>query len=202
MQNKGGELYPTMLKGIRKIYLEEGYRGLWKGVEPSVWREISYSSIRIGAYEPIRKVLSNKDIDPSDTNPFIKLFSALLSGGIGSALCNPIDIVKTRLQAVLPNEISPYTSTFQGLIRIGRKDGIRGLYKGWVVTSSRSAILTSAQLGSYDSIKHNFLMSQLGMTEGLHLHLVASMAAGLITTTAANPCKLTISTSNTIPFSN
>jgi hypothetical protein len=64
-----------------------------------------------------------------------------------------------------------------------------GLYKGWAVTSSRAAILTSAQLGSYDTIKNNLLIKSLGMQEGFLLHLVASMASGLITTTAANPGK-------------
>jgi hypothetical protein len=62
-----------------------------------------------------------------------------------------------------------------------------GLYKGWVVTSSRAAILTSAQLGSYDTIKNNVLIKSVGMHEGFMLHLIASMASGLITTTAANP---------------
>ena len=60
--------------------------------------------------------------------------------------------------------------------------------RGWAVTSARAAVLTSAQLGSYDSIKHNLLMDRAGMQEGFALHLAASMSAGLITTTAANPC--------------
>jgi hypothetical protein len=50
-------------------------------------------------------------------------------------------------------------------------------------------VLTSAQLGSYDSIKHNLLMQWLGVKEGFWLHFGVSMISGLITTTASNPCK-------------
>jgi solute carrier family 25 protein 14/30 len=64
---------------------------------------------------------------------------------------------------------------------------VGGLYKGWVVTSSRAAVLTSAQLGSYDTIKNNLLIGHFGLPEGFLLHLTSSMLAGIITTTAANP---------------
>mmetsp|Transcript_18317 Transcript_18317/g.26713 ORF Transcript_18317/g.26713 Transcript_18317/m.26713 type:complete len:112 (+) Transcript_18317:690-1025(+) len=42
-------------------------------------------------------------------------------------------------------------------------------------------------MGSYDSIKNNFLRKHLGMQDGYPLHLTASLISGLITTTAANP---------------
>jgi hypothetical protein len=70
-----------------------------------------------------------------------------------------------------------------------REQGLAGLYKGWAVTSGRAAVLTSAQLGSYDSIKNNLCMKVLGIKEGFPLHLAVSMIAGVITTTASNPRK-------------
>ncbi|MEY2798235.1 MAG: hypothetical protein RIS22_501, partial [Actinomycetota bacterium] len=86
-------------------------------------------------------------------------------------------------------ESVPYKSTFSGLHQVFKAEGVSGLYRGWMVTSARAAVLTSAQLGSYDSIKHNLLVDIVGMEDGLALHLYASMSAGLITTTAANPCE-------------
>ncbi len=189
-QNQLNKDYNGLINSLRKIYREEGIRGLGKGVEASMWREVTYSSVRIGGYEPVRRALSYDTDDPANTTPLVKFFSALLCGSVGSALANPLDLVKTRFQAVLPNQKSPYTSTFNALTTIFRKEnGFAGLYRGWIITCSRASVLNSAQLGSYDSIKHNFLMKVLGMKEGFTLHLCASMAAGIITTTAANPCK-------------
>jgi hypothetical protein len=190
MQNESTTAYRNIFQGIRKIWLEEGYRGLLRGLEPSMFREITYSSIRIGGYEPIRQFLCAPGTHPSDTTPTIKLFSALISGGVGSAIINPVDIIKTRLQAVLPNQPIPYKHTIHGLITIYNEQQFSGLYKGWMVTSSRAAVLNLAQLGSYDSIKHNLLMKYFGFEDNFFLHFTASMAAGVITTTAANPCML------------
>jgi hypothetical protein len=55
------------------------------------------------------------------------------------------------------------------------------------VTCIRAALLNSAQIGSYDTIKNNVLIKYFGMENGFQLHLFASFIAGLITTTVANP---------------
>lgn len=189
LQNQMNNDYKGMLSGMKKIFREEGIRGLSKGLEPSILREITYSSIRIGGYEPIRRVLSYDNENPQYTSPFIKYLAALLCGSIGSALANPLDLIKTRFQALLPEQSLPYRNTLQALRIIFKTEGIKGLYRGWIVTCSRASVLNTAQLGSYDSIKHNFLMKIMDMEEGFMLHLWSSMSASIITTTAANPCK-------------
>ena len=190
LQMQSGEgfvKYKGLFSGVSLIYREEGFVGLVRGIEPSVFRELTYSTVRIGAYEPLRGALSGGR-GTMETSPAIKFFSALLSGGTGAAMANPLDLVKTRMQAVLPTKPPPYRNTFQALIEIFRTEGLtKGLYRGWVVTSGRAAVLTSAQLGSYDTIKNNILVAEFGMQNGLVLHLCSSMSAGVITTTAANP---------------
>lgn len=190
LQNQLNNEYKGFIGSLKKIYREEGVRGLAKGIEPSMLREVTYSSIRIGGYEPIRRALSYDSEDPAYTTPLVKFFSALICGSVGSAMANPLDLIKTRFQAVLPGEQSPYRNTFHAINQIYRHEGFGGLYRGWLVTCSRASVLNTAQLGSYDSIKRNFLMKRLGMKEGFLLHLSASMAASIITTTAANPCKI------------
>jgi hypothetical protein len=56
-------------------------------------REIFYSSIRMGAYEPVKVMLF--DVEQRDS-PAAKLTCGLLAGGFGAALANPLDLVKTR----------------------------------------------------------------------------------------------------------
>lgn len=182
----------TMIGGLIKLWQKEGIQGFCRGVNASILRELFYSSIRIGAYEPILHLLTSTSSDnheDSIPSPFIKYFSGLLSGGIGSALANPTDLVKVNFQAYLPGVSPPlpYSSTFGAFSHIFSQYGLGGLYKGWVVTSTRSAILTSAQMGSYDTIKNNILRKEFHMADGYLLHFISSMLAGLITTTAANP---------------
>lgn len=192
MQNesRSSSRYSGLIDAMKKIFREEGISGLSKGIEPSMCREVFYSSIRMGAYEPIRSIISHVlGQEDHHTSAGVKFVSALFSGGIGSAIANPFDLVKTRFQATLPEESIPYgNSTLVALKDIARSDGVlSGLYRGWVATSGRAAALTSAQLGSYDVIKNDILIAKLGIREGFGAHLCASMMAGVIATTAANP---------------
>lgn len=68
----------------------EGVLSLYKGVMPSVLREGSYSTIRMGMYEPIKGWISNGE----SMGLTQKLVAGALSGMIGSAIANPTDLVK------------------------------------------------------------------------------------------------------------
>lgn len=151
-------------------------------------RELFYSSIRMGAYEPIKYLAVPVAYQDS---PLAKVGCGVLAGGFGAALANPLDLVKTRFQSILPTQPTPYRNTFMAFVDIARQEGgvLRGLYKGWPVTCIRASVLNGAQMGSYDTIKNNLLIARFGMENGFVLHLFASFIAGLITVTAANPGK-------------
>lgn len=176
-----------------------------------------YSTIRFGSYEPLLDLLHSPRYSPGSSTPdlpppSVKFASALLSGALGAIIANPTDLVKVTLQSSLPAPSAsavasatapgpgpgpgpgagavalPYSTAWGGLRHIYRTEGVRrGLYRGGLFTTARAAVLTSAVIGSYDSIKNNFLKERCGMQDGNLLFVTCSMLAGVITTTAANP---------------
>jgi len=169
------------------IFMEEGIRGFYKGAAASVLRECTYSSLRMGLYEPIKLQYAIFFHD-NGNSPIVKWFSAFTSGAIGSAIFNPIDVVKVRFQSQLPNAPPPYSSLFNAFHTIYKEKGLQGLYIGTSATVTRAAFLTSAQLGSYDVIKNNIFVQMFGFDkEANTTHFSASIIASVITTTAANP---------------
>lgn len=184
------ELYPwperSFISGLKKLYLNEGIQGLSRGLNATILRELLYSTIRIGAYEPILHLL-NYNGDQQYPSPIIKYSSSLLSGAIGAALANPTDLIKVTFQASLPGQKLPYTTSIGACIHIYSKEGIQGLWRGCLPTVARASVVTSAQVGSYDSIKNNLLKRYFHMNDGLLLHFTCSLLAGIITTTASNP---------------
>ena len=81
------------------IAREEGLGSLWKGVVPSLLREITYSSVRLGAYEPIRNMITTDHELQTGNSPIWKKFTAgMTTGAIGSGLANPIDLATGRHQ--------------------------------------------------------------------------------------------------------
>lgn len=120
--------YNGFTHALRVILKEEGIAGIYRGVTASMMREASYSSIRMGLYEPVRNWIDPHN-SPKDMSFSTKLVSGLISGGIGNALANPTDVVKVRFQALFPGQHRPYKSTFHAFEMIFKQEGLRGLYK-------------------------------------------------------------------------
>jgi hypothetical protein len=76
---RGHGLFAMFLHILR----EEGVLAFWKGVVPSLLREISYSSIRLGAYEPIRNLLSSEE---EQQQVYVPLWKKLLAGATAGAI--------------------------------------------------------------------------------------------------------------------
>jgi len=180
--------YSTFRSTAISIFREESILGFFKGATASVLRECTYSALRMGLYDPIKSQYSILFNDDNCSSPIVKWLSAFTSGAIGSAIFNPIDVVKVRFQSAGANKPPPYTSIPNAFYTIYTEKGIRGLYLGTSATVTRAAFLTSAQLGSYDVIKNNILVPMLGFDkEANNTHFIASFVASLVTTTAANP---------------
>ena len=79
-----------------------------------------------------------------------------------------------------------YKSTFDAFVKISRKEGVRGLWRGVGPTVQRAAIITASQIPSYDHTKHALLNNKV-MHEGLRLHFVSSMVAGLVCAIVTSP---------------
>jgi len=174
---------------MKHILKTEGLRGLTRGIEPSIGREVFYSTIRIGGYEPVRNLVGGG----KDTSPIVKYSSALITGGIGAAVANPFDLVKTRFQAAVVKKGEsgtgyPYGNTLAAFRHIIKHEGgAKALYKGSSPTIIRASLVTSSQLGTYDSVKNNVLKKMFGFQEGYPLHLLSAFAAGIVITLVSNP---------------
>ncbi|KAL3764069.1 hypothetical protein ACHAW5_010439 [Stephanodiscus triporus] len=186
--------YRTFLGTASSIFHGEGVRGFGRGASASVLRECTYSALRMGLYEPIKARYSAILLDDGETStsspsssPLVKWMSAFTSGAIGSALFNPVDLVKVRYQSARGRP--PYSSLPDAFRAIyAEEGGWRGLYAGTSATVVRAAFLTSAQLGSYDVIKNDVLVDAFSFDgDSTSTHLCASAFASAITATAANP---------------
>ncbi|GAQ87019.1 mitochondrial substrate carrier protein [Klebsormidium nitens] len=187
--------YKGIFRGIARIAQEEGVLALWKGTSAALLREASYSSIRMGAYEPLKELLGAHD--PAHTPLWKKLVASATAGMIGSAIANPTDVVMIRMQArrveLTQSQVlhrpQEYKSTLGAFRQIAAEEGLRGLYRGVGPTVQRAGLLTAAQVSSYDHTKH-LLLSSGAMREGTVCHLTASMTAGLITALVTAPVDL------------
>lgn len=194
---------------VREIVQKEGIlRGLlFPGLTTSITRSLLYGSFRVGLYPMIRDTVAAAS-DPNNIGQAVlnRLFSGMLTGGIGSLLTCPLDVVRTRLQADA-GVICPTTRTYatglrkglpvryegmrDALIKILSEEGLRsGLYRGSTVTITRAVFLNGSQLASYDTLKRMWAVPW-GQTkdgeETMMLHVVSAFCSGIIAQTAVMP---------------
>jgi len=172
----------------RSMVQNEGLASLYAGLSASLCREMSYSGIRMGLYEPTKIALSGSS---TKSGLVLKVLSGAITGATGSVIANPFDLVKVRMQS------SPgsggrgtYSSVIAALRAIANEGGgIKGLWRGTGPTVVRATLLTASQVPCYDHFKHSML-DRGYMHEGYVCHFACSMVAGFVAASVTSPADL------------
>lgn len=175
----------TMVGVMSQIAREEGIvRGLLTpGLSASLTRSMLYGAYRVGLYPAVRDSVGTfMGNDENSSNASMiqqRILSGMFTGGLGSMVSCPLDVIRTRLQAdagliltKAPSCTNPsippsyygtglrqgqsvrYTGMWSALVRIWKEEGlVQGLYRGASVTIARACVLNGAQLASYDTLK-------------------------------------------------
>ena len=146
---------------------------------------------RLGFYETVRTAATTAVFkDPNVQSLGINIFTGATSGIIGAAAGSPFFLVKTRLQSYSPflpvGTQHGYKNAIDGLTKITRSEGIRGLYRGVGAACVRTGFGSSVQLPTYFFAKRR-LVRHIGMQEGLPLHIMSSAASGFVVCCVMHP---------------
>lgn len=187
ISSTNGVQYQGFVRGLIQVIRNERFRGLFKGSSASVYREASYSTIRMGLYKPIQNGIMTYgygDPERKKVPLIVKICAGASSGGIGSFLANPTDLVKIRMQADATG--TRYSGFWNAMSTIFREEGLKGLYTGVSINVARAMVLTSSQLSAYDSGKQ-YLISDMGFKDDFVCHFAASVFAGFVSATTTSP---------------
>jgi hypothetical protein len=171
----------TVVGTIRERVSRLGVLSLWSGISAMVMRSLFYAGIRLGAYGPIKQALSARD-QRQKTAFWHKGAAGTLSGALGAAAANPVEICKTRMQA----DPVRYSSALSTLSQLTRNEGLAGLAHGLGPHVLRGAAVTASQVGVYDEVKQRLVLHG-GLSEGVGLRFSAAMVAGVVTATVSSP---------------
>ena len=73
---------------------KEGPKSVYRGISASFLRESSYSTLRLGLYEPFKDLIGAKR---EDAPMYLQAIAGLCSGLLGAAIANPCDVLKVRM---------------------------------------------------------------------------------------------------------
>ncbi|XP_075509274.1 uncharacterized protein LOC142545777 isoform X2 [Primulina tabacum] len=162
-----------------QVVKNEGPKSLYLGLTAALMRSVLYGGLRLGLYEPSKYV---SELAFESTNVLVKIFSGGFAGAVATALTNPVEVLKVRLQMNAKTASGP----IEQMRKIASEEGAAALWKGVAPAMTRAAALTASQLVTYDESKRA-LRRRTSLQEGFYLHLCASTIAGTVSTIVTAP---------------
>jgi hypothetical protein len=175
MQVSGLGISPT----VSSLYANEGVAAFWKGL-PFAWgREIFYTSIKLGAYAPVRDWLGAG----KDAPFYMKFLAGAITGGVGSVVGNPFDVLKTLAQTNKDKAVPLSTM----VSKMHADQGIGGFYRGVEANILRACVLNATKMGVYDLTK-GFVADKSGWDrKDIRTSFCSSFVAGFFMTITVSP---------------
>lgn len=179
--------YKGTLISLRRIWGEEGLRGLYRGLGPTLLGYLPTFSIYFPAYHNYKYYLA-KWTDRTAGDPLIHLISAIGAGATSSFTTNPFWLIRTRLMT--QSEFTPYFywNSLHAFRSIYQHEGISGLYKG-LGPAALGLLHVAVQFPLYEKAKSIQKRDPNDPNETLQVHqiLFASTGSKVIASIATYP---------------
>ncbi|KAI8866389.1 mitochondrial carrier [Ramicandelaber brevisporus] len=165
----------AVVAGIAKMVKNDGFGSLWRGLAPSLWRDVPFSAIYWTGYETIRSSLSSRMraqnaaasgghvTELSGRQEYSVAFISGASSGIIAAIAtNPFDVAKTRRQIDLSRArtlgyVSPAAAgTLPLMQHMIATEGWMSLYRGIAPRLIKIAPACAIMISTYEAGKYYF----------------------------------------------
>uniref|UniRef100_A0A3Q3Q3H5 Mitochondrial glutathione transporter SLC25A40 n=3 Tax=Monopterus albus TaxID=43700 RepID=A0A3Q3Q3H5_MONAL len=157
--------YRELMDCIRSAVEKEGRLSLWRGLGPTLLRDVPFSAMYWYNYERSKSWLCEQ-YNTREPTFAITFISGAVSGSIASIVTLPFDVVKTRRQVELgelqaknlSHQVS--SSTLSVMRRIVAHNGFGGLFAGFLprlikVAPACAIMISSYEFGKAFFRKHN-----------------------------------------------
>ncbi|PON45348.1 Mitochondrial substrate/solute carrier [Parasponia andersonii] len=127
---------------------EGGVRGLFKGLVPTLAREVPGNAVMFGVYEAVKQYLAG-GTDTSGLGRGSLIVAGGLAGGSFWFSVYPTDVVKSVIQ-VDDYKNPKFSGSIDAFRKIVASEGVKGLYKGFGPAMARSVPANAACFLAYE----------------------------------------------------
>ncbi|XP_049865469.1 mitochondrial ornithine transporter 1-like [Pectinophora gossypiella] len=147
-QNPQTAVHITAWQLTRRIIRQNGIMGMFRGLLPTMVREMPGYFFFFGAYEGVRMLLAK----PGQKKDNIGFLKTMVAGAAGGAMLwimvFPIDVIKSRIQ------VSDKSNKYYEIVcEIVKKEGFLGFYNGLIPTLARTIPATATLFVVYEYSK-------------------------------------------------
>ncbi|XP_033836963.1 probable mitochondrial glutathione transporter SLC25A40 isoform X1 [Periophthalmus magnuspinnatus] len=146
--------YRQLTDCIRSAVETEGWWSLWRGLGPTLLRDVPFSAMYWYNYERAKALLC-QHYNISEPTISISFISGALSGSFAAIVTLPFDVVKTRRQVELgelqaKNLSCQGSSTFRCMQKIVVEQGLSGLFAGFLPRLIKVAPACAIMISTYE----------------------------------------------------
>jgi solute carrier family 25 protein 39/40 len=117
----------SVLASVRELVRTNGARHLWRGLGPTLWRDVPFSGLYWLSYETGKRSLRQRGFEGAPA----AFVSGASSGILAALVTSPFDVVKTRRQAmIMSSAASRTTGTIPLILEVVRTEGTSALFAG------------------------------------------------------------------------
>merc|ERR1711974_153446 len=131
--------------------------GLWKGCSATMARAALLSSGNLASYDHSKVLLRKQGW--MEEGPRLHLVCAVISGLVATTVCNPADVIKSRVM-MARNEGSNI-SVLQAIGQVLRQEGPIGFMRGWCPAYCRAGPTFFIQMPIVECLRRAFDVGSL-----------------------------------------
>lgn len=129
--------YTGLVDATRKTFRQEGIRGLYAGISPTLIGIYPYVALNYTCYETLKEFASE------DTFAW-RVVAGSVAGTTGQTVAYPLDLLRRRFQLQsMPGNPLPEDKRYKNVLDAFRKiyqaEGVRGYYKGFLINFVKTA---------------------------------------------------------------
>ncbi|GKV06017.1 hypothetical protein SLEP1_g17954 [Rubroshorea leprosula] len=144
--------YRTMSEVALNMLREEGVGSFYYGLGPSLLGIAPYIAVNFCIFDLVKKALPEKYREKTQ----VSLLTAVASAAIATLTCYPLDTVRRQMQL----KGTPYKSVLDAIPGIIKRDGVIGLYRGFVPNALKNLPNSSIRLTTFDTVKRVIAASE------------------------------------------
>ncbi|KIW24590.1 uncharacterized protein PV07_10296 [Cladophialophora immunda] len=168
--------FNSTLDGLKKIARNEGYSTLWRGLSPTLLMAIPANVIYFTGYDWLR-YHHNSPIRKISSDTYAPLVAGSIARVAAAIAVSPIEMFRTRMQAVSGIDTGVFKETLLGLHRMTQTQGYTSLWRGLTLTMWRDVPFSGIYWWGYEAIR-NKLTDARQLANGQHLDPARSMTGG------------------------
>uniref|UniRef100_A0A6M2ECN4 Uncharacterized protein n=1 Tax=Populus davidiana TaxID=266767 RepID=A0A6M2ECN4_9ROSI len=144
--------YRTMSEIALTMLREEGVASFYYGLGPSLLGIAPYIAVNFCIFDLVKKSLPEKYQQKTQSS----LLTAVVSAAVATLTCYPLDTVRRQMQM----RGTPYKSVLDAFPGIVQRDGVIGLYRGFVPNALKTLPNSSIRLTTFDIVKRLIAASE------------------------------------------